>query len=117
MEFIEKIYKTIEPFEGMFSLEETVCVFWMYFDEYELRRGQPHPHLKAEQVRKIITQLDFCEGSYSAIPFTEADLTVDDYAKIIPAHFRTKYRSGCDYGINHFFAGNIRFMRWLEVCY
>ena len=115
--FIEKAYKTIEPFEGMFTLAETVCVLSMYFDSYEYHTGRIHPFLKAEQLQRIIKQLDFCEGSFSGLPFESTDLTVDDYAKIIPAHFRTQYRFGCDFNVNHFMTGDIRFMRWLEECY
>ena len=110
-EHIERAYNTISPLLGVFSLEDTLLVFDMYFTEYERHMSRQHPFLKTEQLADIIERLHYCEGTYRAFPSYRADYLPADYETIIRAHFRTKYAAGCDYNINHFMSGVIRFMR------
>jgi len=109
--FIEKAYQTIDPSSGLLSLEDTLQVISLYFSSYEKHTGRSHPHLKQSQLCNIIEQLDYCEDEKSG---RGENFSIYEYEIAIPAHFKTRYRAGCDYNINHFFTGCIRLLRLLE---
>ena len=113
-EFIKRAYDMIRPSPGMYSLDQALYVFALYFQEYEQHTGGRHPNIRFEQIRFFIERFHQCEGPP---PLNYFDLEVDDYKEIIPAYFRTRYREPCDRNINHFMSGDIRFMKFLEECY
>jgi hypothetical protein len=79
----------------------------MFFDLYEEYRGVKHPFLKNETIKVIIEKM----------PSDDVfEYDVCDYKEIIPKYFETEFIN-CDYSISHFMSGNIRQMRYYEVCY
>lgn len=81
--------------EGIpYSTEECIEVIGLFFSLYRFYRGEEHPNLKQNQLRKIMLLLP--------------DVDIDLYPEIIEAYFQKRYRAGCDYRINHFFSGKIR---------
>lgn len=97
-----------------FSLQEALQVFQYYFQSYEEHMGYPHPNIRQEQTARIIRVMPWVDST--DVGGYYADLELHHYWKMIDQHFHTKYRN-CDYNINHFFSGNIRLLRFYEVCY
>lgn len=97
---------------GPYTLDEALFVFRAYFEQYEAHTGHAHPPIKASQIAHIVDVMPYLEaediGAYSA------DIDAVHYPKIIKRHFETQYRC-CDWNINHFFTGRIRWLRALEV--
>lgn len=97
---------------GLFSYEDALEIFRLYFLAYEHFTGTAHPQLKRERIVDLIQRMDMGETPeecrYNGIDFVPAD-----YPAMIAAHFRTRYRN-CDYNICHFFSGSIRYLRFCE---
>ena len=100
---VTKVYN-----DGPYTLEEVLTVFKYYFLKYEAVMGQPHPHIRMDQIRRIIQKMPNIS--------TRVDVDAEVYSDLIDRHFATKYR-GCDYNINHFFSGRIRELRFYETGY
>lgn len=96
-----------------FSLEEVLEIFRFYFAEYERTFKHPHPHIKMEQIGRIIRVMPFADES--SLATGTVDFLPDEYPDMIEQHFQTQYQH-CDFNINHFFCGKIRWYRFLEVC-
>lgn len=96
---------------GLYSYDDALEVFREYFLAYEYYIGYAHPQLKREKIIDIIQNMD--DGKTPACcPYDAMEFAPEDYPAMIDAHFRTKYRDGCDYNICHFFSGCIRYLRW-----
>lgn len=97
---------------GPYTLDEVLFVFWAYFEQYEIHTGHAHPPIKASQIAHIVDVMPYLEaediGAYSA------DVEAVYYPDIITKHFETQYRR-CDWNINHFFTGRIRWLRAREA--
>ena len=98
--------------DGLYTLDEVLLVFRAYFEQYEARTGHAHPPIKSSQIARIIDAMPYLEaedvGAYSA------DVEAVHYPDIITRHFKTQYRN-CDWNINHFFTGCIRWLRAREA--
>lgn len=98
--------------DGLYTLDEVLFVFRAYFEQYEARTGHAHPPIKSSQIARIIDAMPYLEaedvGAYSA------DVEAVHYPDIITRHFKTQYRN-CDWNINHFFTGCIRWLRAREA--
>ncbi|EJF39198.1 hypothetical protein HMPREF1141_0551 [Clostridium sp. MSTE9] len=92
-----------------YSLGEVISVFEYYFRKYEETFGKPHPHIRQEQIQRMIEDMPFVTGEYG----NPIDIEPEDYFPMIDRHFQTQYR--CDYNINHFFSGDIRLYRYYEM--
>jgi hypothetical protein len=100
---------------NLFSLDNTLMVFEQYFSTYELYMKRPHPPIKVSQIEQIIKAMSFID-----VGGIDTELDPGTYEDLIDKHFQTEYNvgmGGCDYNINHFFSGNIRALRFFEVCY
>lgn len=102
-----KAYQAVDS--PLYSLGEVVSIFEYYFSKYEKAFGIAHPHVRKEQVQRMIEDMPFVTGEYG----NPVDLEPEDYFSIIDRHFQTQYR--CDYNINHFFSGDIRLFRFYET--
>lgn len=99
---------------GLYSYDDALAVFKEYFLAYEYYTGTAHPQLKREKIIDIIQRMD--EGKTPEnCPYDDMSFSPADYPAMIDAHFRTKYRDGCDYNICHFFSGCIRYLRWFNT--
>lgn len=94
---------------GLFSYNDALEVFRLYFSGYEYYTGYVHPPLKRGKIVDLIQRMDSCETPENS-PHSEMDFEPEDYPDLIRAHFQTKYRN-CDYNICHFFSGCIRYLR------
>ena len=94
---------------GLFSYNDALEVFQLYFSAYEYYTGYVHPPLKRGKIVDLIQRMDSCETPENS-PHSEMDFEPEDYPDLIRAHFQTKYRN-CDYNICHFFSGCIRYLR------
>lgn len=93
-----------------YTVGDYLGVFRCFFDTYEECRGEPHPPLKAEQVRRIMLRMPFIIFAGECY-----DIGPGDYTEaLIPAYFNTEYRA-CNYRINHFFSGRVREMKFYEI--
>lgn len=108
-QLVSKVYE-----ENPYTVDQVLWVFKYYFWCYEIKFKRPHPHIRMEQIRRIVQIMPYVHrddiGNYVA------DIELEQYQEIIYQHFKTKYRN-CDYNINHFFSGQIRELRLYEVCY
>ena len=98
----------------IYSLPEALAVFECFFGAYESYRSEVHPTIGNQQIARIIEEMP-----YTQLPNTDevTDILPEDYPVLIDAYFRTKFQSGCDYRINHFFSGQVRGVKWLEKLY
>jgi len=99
-----------------YSFEEVISVFRYYFQKYEQVHERIHPHIRLEQIERIIEAMPFIDREHSHAGDI-GDLEPDDYEGLIDLHFKTEYNvgfGGCDYNINHFFSGDIRLLRYYE---
>ena len=94
---------------GLFSYNDALEVFRLYFSAYEYYTGYVPPPLKRGKIVDLIQRMDSCETPENS-PHSEMDFEPEDYPDLIRAHFQTKYRN-CDYNICHFFSGCIRYLR------
>lgn len=101
---------------GPYSLDEVLFVFKTYFSGYERKIGRPHPHIRMEQIKRIIRKMPYFDEeearmlSGSGVP----GIFPSFYKYIIIRHFETPYPA-CDYNVNHFFSGRIRELRFREA--
>lgn len=122
-ERFSRIAASVHTQGNLYSLEECLDVFLLYFQTYEEYMSHPHPPIRREQIARIMQDMPFFkqpdpalmkwlieEYGYNPIP----DIAPDMYPILIQLHFKTKYRR-CDYNINHFFSGKIRELRWYEA--
>lgn len=110
--FAAKAYRELG--EHAYTLEEILSVFRYYFEKYEEYRGEPHPNLRLEQIKRIIQIMPYLDKNF--LSGACSDIDADCYPALIDQHFQTEYRQ-CDYRINHFFSGCIRELRFYETCY
>ena len=109
---IETAYKKLTgQGEELLSFEDTVSVFSMFYDEYLLRTGEPHPRLTQDKIEKAIKALPFYETGDGTIE----PIDTDGYERIIPAYFDNNFKN-CNYSILHFLSGKNRNNRfeWQE---
>ncbi len=97
---------------GPYTLDDVLFVFRHYFDAYERNVGKPHPNIRAEQIASIIDRMPYVDGRSAGGSI--CDILPEDYPAMIERHFNTRYQD-CDYNINHFFSGRIRFLRLYEI--
>lgn len=107
---VKREYKESDPWE----LEGYLYVFHKYFDTYEEYFQEPHPHISKANIRKLMDRMPYLDfenrGSMSE------RLDPDSYDALIGRYFELDWQH-CDYNINHFFSGQIREMRFYEMCY
>lgn len=99
---------------GLFSYNDALEVFRLYFSAYEDYTGYVHPPLKRGKIVDLIQHMDEGETPETC-PYDGMDFSPEDYPAMIDAHFRTRYRDGCDFNICHFFSGCIRYLRWFNT--
>ena len=109
---VTKAYQRIT--DHPYTLKDVLSIFQYYFEAYEKKQGQPHPHIRQEQIWRIIHLMPWVDPSPSDSAYEHIGL--EEYLVLIDQHFKTKYRH-CDYNINHFFSGRIRELRFYETCY
>ena len=103
-----QIYKTVKT---IFSLDDCMEVFNLYFTCYRDFMGEEHPTPSYKQIAAIMEKMPTVEDED-----TEFILAPEDYEKMIPAYFLIGFPD-CDYNISHFFAGHIRLYRYYETRY
>ena len=108
---VEKAYSDL-PDNWPYTLMDTLRVFHLYLHAYEITTGEPHPHVKMEQVKSMVKIMPYIDQE--DIGNVAADIMPEEYAEIINRHFNTRYQRGCNYRLGHFFSGEIRKNRWYE---
>lgn len=92
-----------------YSKEDCLYVFKAFFDAYKAWRGEDHPPLKDDQIKKLMVSMQYLDGHSDGYP----DIDPFMYPDLIDRYFSTPMQN-CDYRINHFFSGRIREMRLKE---
>lgn len=103
-----QIYKTVKT---IFSLDDCMKVFNLYFTCYRDFMGEEHPASGYKQIAAIMEKMPTVEDDG-----TEFILVPEFYEAMIPAYFLIDFPN-CDYNISHFFSGSIRLYRYYETCY
>lgn len=102
-----------EQIPGGFTRMEVLKVFRYYFQAYEDAFGKPHPPIRRAQIARIVAAMPYVYDNHGRDMY----VTPGCYPAMIDRHFCTEYCRGCDYNINHFFAGRIRELRLFETCF
>lgn len=109
-----KIAASVYPRSSPYSLEETLSVFFRYFQKYEDFTGHPHPPIKAAQIKRLCECMPFLDRE--GIGGSVADIAPDCYPVLIDKYFATRFRN-CDRNIHHFLSGRVRELRFFEELY
>ena len=92
--------------------------------EYERYLRVALAYLRAQKMKKdfndptnLLSKVssDIMQTARTAMNF-ESPLEAEDYRTLIPAYFLIDFQN-CDYGISHFFSGEIRMNRYYETLY
>lgn len=121
IEQFERLFKRCYPVAvygrkkepGLFSYDDALNVFLVYFRDYEHFMKCSHPPLARGKICAIIQCMD-CVPSDESFDNGAVELFPEDYPDIIRQHFLTRYRN-CDYNICHFFSGKVRYYRYCET--
>lgn len=97
--------------EFRFEVMESLEVFDQYFKAYRKFTGKDHPPITLQNMASLIDKMPAC---YCKAGDREISLTSEDYANIIETYFETDFHD-CDRNINHFFSGDVRGLRLLEI--
>lgn len=121
IEQFERLFKRCYPVavygrkneSGLFSFDDALEVFLVYFRDYKYFMKRRHPPLARGKVCAIIQSMDWVLSDESS-DNGAIDLFPEYYPYIIRQHFLTRYRN-CDYNICHFFSGKVRYYRYCET--
>lgn len=97
--------------EFRFEVMESLEVFDQYFKAYRKFTGKDHPSITLQNMASLIDKMPAC---YCKAGDREISLTSEDYTNIIETYFETDFPD-CDRNINHFFSGDVRGLRLLEI--
>ena len=111
-ETFSRIAASVYDRRNPYTFDDCLMVFKCYYENYEKYMGHPHPPIKASQISRLMWTMPFMPPiTYrSKLP----DIDPEEYPLLIQLHFKTRYQH-CDYNINHFFSGDIRYMRECEA--
>lgn len=104
---ITTIYNNISD-DNIFNGSDSIKVLDDFFKAYRKHRGKDHQRVNIESIKQIIRKMP-CDGDV----FGSNDFLPEDYPLMIEAYFKTSL--DCDYSIHHFFSGDIRDLRMLEL--
>ena len=96
------------------SLEACIKVFRYFYRAYYQAFGCPHPYLRNQTIREIISGFPRLSGDgylYGEL------LAPKEYPVMIDAYFEQDFGPDCDYSIQHFMSGVIRALRYYEEEY
>ena len=114
----EKAYNRMEDTVNRYSLEEYIAIFEHYFSRYAEKRGEDHPPIGCENIRRIMERMPYTGAPDESIGGRDMfDYTAEMYPAMIDQYFRTRFFPGCDYRIFHFMSGNVRELRLYEILF
>lgn len=104
--------KKLSQQDGVYTHDDAIRVLRYYFGTYHTVFGRYHPMPTLKQITDAVSKMPLIQA-----PDGTADIAVyaDDYDELIDAYFCTRFAGNCDYGISHFFSGNVRYYRYREV--
>lgn len=102
--FQRQLIKAYKQSHCTFSLQEAFDVFKFYFECYKLNMKKEHPPLRTSKLIELLNDMDG-NGFFAS----------EDYPDLIEQYFDTPFN--CDRNIIHFFSGDIRTLRFYEICY
>ena len=93
-----------------FTFDDCMSVLTMYFDAYNDFMGHGHQVPSHKQIVDAMQKMPYAD------PDRTIPLESEDYRTLVPAYFLIDFQN-CDYGISHFFSGEIRMNRYYETLY
>lgn len=111
--FVQLVAREGQGVPSPWPLADSLAVLLYFLTRYKQYRGEDHPPVRAEHVRKYIHALPYFypEDEDGTGP---SSLEPEDYPTIIYKYFQTEF-PGCDYRMAHFFSGEIRELRYYET--
>lgn len=110
----EQIAHTMEAFAAEqktpYTAEELTEVFDLYFRKFRLYTGREHPEPKNGKLYTLAKVLPYYGAETNdprLMTGAACEILPEQYSRIMDNYFASKYR-GCNYHIDHFFAGQIR---------
>lgn len=114
----KKAYDSMEDTVNRYSLEEYIAIIEHFFSRYAEKRGEDHPPIGCENIRRIMERMPYTGAPDESIGGRDMfDYTADMYPAVIDQYFRTRFFPGCDYRIFHFMSGNVRELRLYEILF
>lgn len=110
----EQIAHTMKAFAAEqhtpYTAEELTEVFDLYFHKFRLFTGREHPEPKTGKLYTLAKVLPYYSATTNdprLMTGEACEILPEQYGRIMDNYFASKYR-GCNYHIDHFFAGQIR---------
>ena len=107
---LKLIYKSVD---SPYSYEDARKVFETYFDYYEAYTGHEHPPISFQQLWDILAVMPYYNIVY--VDPEHPDIAPYEYPNLIAAYFMSNFRSKTDRNMIHFFSGDIRYYRSMEL--
>lgn len=113
--FVQLVAREGHGVPSPWPLADSLAVLLYFLMRYRQHRGEDHPPLRSEHIRKYIHALPYFypEDEDGTRP---GSLEPYHYPFIIDAYFQTEF-PGCDYRMAHFFSGIVRELRYCEIFY
>lgn len=99
-----------EKKQSPYTAEELAEVFDLFFHKFRLFTGREHPEPKPGKLFTLAVVLPYYSATTTdprLISGKACEILPEQYGRIMDNYFASKYR-GCNYHIDHFFAGSIR---------
>lgn len=97
--------------EAVFDVEDATSIFRHYLSTYKLTMGYAHPPVSLRQVTDYCAKLPYIPNPETG---EAIEITPDYYIHMIDQYFCVDFPD-CNYNMQHFFSGNIRYYRYLET--
>lgn len=98
--------------QNVYTPDDAMQVLLYYFRTYHTVYGKYHPMPSLKQITDAVSKMPVIQAPEDT---DDIDVSPDDYDDLIDAYFCTRFASNCDYGISHFFSGNVRYYRYREI--
>ena len=103
--------KKLSQQDNVYTHDDAMRVLRYYFSTYYTVFGRYHPMPTLKQITDAVSKMPLIQAPEET---DDIDVSPDDYDDLIDSYFCTRF-SNCDYGISHFFAGNVRYYRYREI--
>lgn len=100
--------------DDIWSLGNVLDLFRYFYRTYKAKFKRDHPHITTDTIRGIIQDIpEACDEETGM----SVEFCYDDYPPMIRKYFKSDFGEGCDYTIQHFMSGKIRYIKYYETQY
>ena len=115
--FRRMLSSVMRDMESIYTEDEAFSVFRYYFTAYKRTFGIDHPHIRKQQIERIVELMPYWKEQNPNYSDGQDVLEPEEYQVLIDCHFQTDYAGKINYNINHFFSGRIRELLYYKFLY